>query len=447
MRTDRMGALGRSQGKRFQLHPPALEFARHHGIEITTCQAGDAKRKGKIERPFRPLKEAFLEELDVLGPPADLDELNVRAQQWLARRVWPVAHRTTGEPPIARLAIEQPFLKPLPRARFDTAYVEPRRVHVALPLIEWRGVRYSVPPACLGQRVEVRQERRPTIALWCAGPARSSRPIGSRRPAHVRCGIPNIAETPNMVRSHATPEHICGSWTAPRRTKSLRTHLSNCESRSAAPITTSRSSISAATHPPTTGLSHDRDNWWRLYEQLKDDLGYLQLGRAAEVFATLAEQARRDKLSHVEFLARLVAEQTDATKNRRLAARLRFAKFPFRRTIDDFDFEFQPSIDRKLVDDLATLRFITDARPILFLGQPGCGKTHLAVALAVLAVEAGYRGYFTSADDMVRNLAHAMVDGTFASKLRTYTAPTVLVIDDVGLLPIEAGRIDCMMAK
>jgi DNA replication protein DnaC len=177
-----------------------------------------------------------------------------------------------------------------------------------------------------------------------------------------------------------------------------------------------------------------------LYEQLKDDLGYLQLGRAAEVFATLAEQARKDKWSHVEFLARLVAEQTDATKNRRLAARLRFARFPFRRTLDDFDFEFQPSVDRKLIADLASLRFITDARPILFLGQPGCGKTHLAVALAILAVEAGYRGYFTTADDMVRNLAHAIVDGTFPSKLKTYTAPTVLVIDDVGLLPIEAGR-------
>ena len=177
-----------------------------------------------------------------------------------------------------------------------------------------------------------------------------------------------------------------------------------------------------------------------LYDQLKDDLGYLQLGRAAEVFATLAEQARKDKLSHIEFLARLIAEQSDATRNRRLAARLRFARFPFRRSIEDFDFEFQPSVDRKLIDDLATLRFVTEARPILFLGQPGCGKTHLAVALGILAVEAGYRGYFTSADDMVRTLAHAMIDGTFASKLKTYTAPTVLVIDDVGLQPIEAGR-------
>lgn len=177
-----------------------------------------------------------------------------------------------------------------------------------------------------------------------------------------------------------------------------------------------------------------------LYEQVKDDLGYLQLGRAAECFATLADQARTDGWSHVEFLARLIAEQTDSTRNRRLAARLRFARFPFRRAIDDFDFEFQPSVDRKLVDDLASLRFITENRPILFLGQPGCGKTHLAVALATLAVEAGYRGYFTSADDMVRTLTQSMIEGNFASKLKTYTAPTVLVIDDVGLLPVEAGR-------
>jgi DNA replication protein DnaC len=177
-----------------------------------------------------------------------------------------------------------------------------------------------------------------------------------------------------------------------------------------------------------------------LYEQVKDDLGYLQLGRAAETFATLADQARREKWSHVEFLARVIAEQSDSTRNRRLAARLRYARFPFRRSIDDFDFEFQPTIDRKLIDDLASLRFITENRPILFLGQPGCGKTHLAVALATLAVEAGYRGYFTSADDMVRALVQSQVEGTFPSKLKTYTAPTVLVIDDVGLLPIEPGR-------
>jgi DNA replication protein DnaC len=172
------------------------------------------------------------------------------------------------------------------------------------------------------------------------------------------------------------------------------------------------------------------------YEQIKADLGYLHLDAAASSFAMLAEEARTNEWSHVEFLARLVAEQATADRNRRLAARLRYARFPYRRRLEDFDFEFQPSVDRKLVEDLATLRFIEENRPILFLGQPGCGKTHLAVALATVAVEAGYRGYFTTADAMCKNLIRAQHDGTLATKLKTYTAPTVIVIDDVGLLPI-----------
>ncbi|MAT04734.1 MAG: AAA family ATPase, partial [Acidimicrobiaceae bacterium] len=157
---------------------------------------------------------------------------------------------------------------------------------------------------------------------------------------------------------------------------------------------------------------------------------------AAGAFATLADQARTENWTHIEFLTRLIAEQATADRDRRLAARMRYARFPYRRTIDDFDYDFQPSVDRKLIEDLATLRFIEENRPILFLGQPGCGKTHLAVALATLAVEAGYRGYFTQADTMCRTLVRASHDGTLTSKLKTYTAPTVLVIDDVGLLPI-----------
>ena len=175
------------------------------------------------------------------------------------------------------------------------------------------------------------------------------------------------------------------------------------------------------------------------YEQIKDNLGYLDWPVAAERFASIADQAKAENWSHVEFFARVVEEQANSTANRRLSARLRYAKFPYRRTIEDFDYDFQPSVDAKLIEDLATLRFIDEHRPLLFLGQPGCGKTHLAVALAIRAVESGVRGYFTTADDMCRNLAHATREGTLRSKLKTYTAPTVLVIDDVGLLPITDG--------
>ena len=174
-----------------------------------------------------------------------------------------------------------------------------------------------------------------------------------------------------------------------------------------------------------------------LYEQLKDDLGYLKLTRAAEILPMLLDRARAEQLSHAAFLAELVAEEAAATRNRRMAARLRFAHFPLRRTLVEFDFDFQPSVDRKLIDDLASLRFVAEGRPILLLGQPGCGKSHLAIALATLAVEAGYRGYFTSAADLVATISGAYADGSFQTKIRTYTGPGVLVIDDVGLTPMD----------
>jgi hypothetical protein len=104
------------------------------------------------------VKERFLEECQALGPPTSIDELNARAVSWLDDRVHGRIHRTTGVAPAERFVVERELLGALPRRRFDTAYVEARRVHVAVPQIEWRGVRYSVPPTCLGQRVEVRQE-------------------------------------------------------------------------------------------------------------------------------------------------------------------------------------------------------------------------------------------------------------------------------------------------
>jgi len=158
VRIDRMGALGKSQGKRFGLFAPTVEFATHHQIEVVACLPGDAARKGKVERPFRHYKETFLEELELAGPPADIDDLNRRAAAWVDRRVHEVVHRTTRVRPAERFEIEQRMLRPLPASRFDTAYIDVRRVHRNVPLIEYGAVRYSVPPDLLGQAVEVRRE-------------------------------------------------------------------------------------------------------------------------------------------------------------------------------------------------------------------------------------------------------------------------------------------------
>ena len=190
-RTDRMGALGRSQGRRFVLHAPTVGFAAHHGTKIASCQAGDAKRKGKVERPFRQLQETFLPEAEADGAPVDLADLNRRAQVWLAERVHAVESRSTGETPAARLEIERDFLSPLPRVRFDSDYVETRRVHNAWPFVAIDANRYSVPPSALGHKVEIRRKvDGDTVEIRSAGRLIAThRLVGGRRvdvwdPAH-----------------------------------------------------------------------------------------------------------------------------------------------------------------------------------------------------------------------------------------------------------------------
>ncbi|HEX3539909.1 MAG TPA: ATP-binding protein, partial [Acidimicrobiales bacterium] len=174
-----------------------------------------------------------------------------------------------------------------------------------------------------------------------------------------------------------------------------------------------------------------------IYEQVKDDLGYLKLTKAAEVFAALAEQAAAEGWSHLEYLAAVAAAEAAHSRQRRLGARMRFAHLPRRATLAEFDFAFQPSVDAKLLADLASCRFVAEGRPIMFLGQPGTGKTMLANVLCAAAVEAGYRGFFTTAADLVANMAAAYADGSFNTRIRAYTGPSVLVIDDVGLVGFD----------
>jgi transposase len=156
MRIDNMGALVARSHPRLVPHPPAREFAAAHGFTFAGCWPGDGARKGKVERPFRELKESFLAEM-ALDPPGSVAELNARVPGWLDIQVHTRPHRVTGEPPAERLARERPLLVPLPRVRYDTAYREPRRVG-RVPLVEWAGAHYSVPPSFAGQLVEVRVE-------------------------------------------------------------------------------------------------------------------------------------------------------------------------------------------------------------------------------------------------------------------------------------------------
>jgi DNA replication protein DnaC len=173
------------------------------------------------------------------------------------------------------------------------------------------------------------------------------------------------------------------------------------------------------------------------YHRLREHLAYLGLATASEELAPALERARDQKLSPVEVLEDLMSRQAEVTRARRLAYRLRFAHYPLRKTLADFEFDYQPSVDRTVIAELSSLRFVEERRNVLLLGPPGVGKTHIGIALGIAATEAGYRTYFTTASDLVAGLQTAHIEGNVGSKMRTYTGPSVLVIDELGYLPMD----------
>ncbi len=175
-----------------------------------------------------------------------------------------------------------------------------------------------------------------------------------------------------------------------------------------------------------------------VYQQLRGHLAALRLTAAAEALPAQLERATAQPTGHTAFLERLLAVEVAAAEARRQASLARFACLPAPWRLGDFDFDAQPSVDPKLIAELATLRFVEDKGNVLLIGPPGVGKTMLAVGLGHAAVDAGLRTYYTTAAELAARCHKAAIEGRWATTMRFYAGPRLLIIDELGYLPMPA---------
>lgn len=170
-------------------------------------------------------------------------------------------------------------------------------------------------------------------------------------------------------------------------------------------------------------------------ERVADNLEKLRLNRIKEIFPEVLTQAETDNLTHLTLLDRLLTEEIVVKEDRRLKTALKIAGLPFEKTIEEYDFSFHPELDKRSVMNLFELSFIQQKENAIFLGPPGVGKSHLAVALAIKAAHFGFSIYCTTMADLMTKLRKdALSERT--GKGKSYLKSTLVIVDEVGYMPI-----------
>jgi len=180
------------------------------------------------------------------------------------------------------------------------------------------------------------------------------------------------------------------------------------------------------------------------YERIQKNLQYLKLNTIEELLDNCLELAARGNKTTMEVLDYMFEQEKRHREAVAIERKMKSAVFPVKKTLEEFDFEFQSSIDKKVIEDLATLRFVHNAENIVLLGPPGVGKSHIAIALGIEAVKAGISVYFTNAGNLIGRLKIANREGVIEKKIRDLMKYKLLIIDEMGYLPFDEEGAHCL---
>src|ERR1700751_276814 len=172
-------------------------------------------------------------------------------------------------------------------------------------------------------------------------------------------------------------------------------------------------------------------------ERLREHCHQLRLYQVENELTARLEQAAKKEVSYADFLDELLVLEVGSKAQKHHQMRIAMARFPFQKTLESFDFKFQPSIDPKQIRELATGRYIQNGDNLLLLGPPGTVKTHLAIALDIKASEQAIRTLFVTATALITTLGKALAEGKLDERLKLLTQPQLLICDELGYLPID----------
>jgi len=174
-----------------------------------------------------------------------------------------------------------------------------------------------------------------------------------------------------------------------------------------------------------------------IMERIRENLSALNMRHTLEIIDNYLERAVKDNLNIIDVLDYILAEESQNKRKRAVETQVQTSGFPMKKDLSDFDFSFQPSIDKRQIDELATMRFMENSENVVFLGPPGVGKTHLATALGLAAACHRRSTYYINCHTLIEQLKKAHYENRLPDKLKILAKYKLLVIDEIGYLPMD----------